>query len=97
MHAVPFDRTRRALLQRSVDVAGIALVTVTFGNATPAAAKAAKSEFHYQDRRHDGKSCGDCKFFSPDNPKGDVGTCSIVEGVVSREGWCQAFASKLLA
>ena len=97
MRPTPVDPARRALLLRSVDLVGLVALAAALGRSTPAAAKAAKSEFLYQEHRHNGKSCGDCKFFSPDGASGDRGTCSIVEGVISREGWCTAFAPRILA
>jgi hypothetical protein len=83
---------RRSFLVSSTEIAGLATLTAVAGRSAPAAAKAAKSDFMYQDHRHDGKSCGQCKFFSPDAPNRDIGSCSIVAGTISREGWCAAFA-----
>src|SRR5881409_2372302 len=91
------NRPRRAFLMRIAVVAGLAVVTTLVGRSTPTAAKATKSDFMYQDHRHDGKGCGQCRFFSPDGPSSDTGTCSIVEGVISRNGWCAAFAQRILA
>jgi hypothetical protein len=97
MRPVRLNQTRRALLLRSAKVAGLVALTAVVGSSTPAAAKAAKSDFMYQDHRRDKKSCGQCKFFSPDGPNSDIGSCSIVEGAISREGWCAAFVPKILA
>ena len=97
MHPCPLNPARRVLLVRSAKVAGLAAVTVMVGQSTPAAAKAAKSDFMYQDHQHDGKSCDQCKFYSPDGPNSKMGSCSIVAGAISREGWCAAFAPKVSA
>jgi hypothetical protein len=88
---------RRLLLKRSADLAALVALAVVVGNSPQAAAKAAKSEFMYQDHGHDGKTCGQCKFYSSGDPKQPLGTCSIVDGVISRDGWCAAFAPKILA
>jgi len=85
------NQARRALLQRSAEVAGLLAVIVVTGNSEPATAKAAKSEFMYQDHPHDGNRCGQCKFFSVAGPDSEVGSCSIVAGAISRQGWCAAF------
>src|SRR5262249_10876079 len=78
--------------RRVVVLAPVALALLfAIGRSTPAAAKAAKSDFMYQDHAHDGKSCSQCKFFSPDKQNPDVGSCSIVEGSISSKGWCMAF------
>jgi hypothetical protein len=97
MLSPPADPARRGFILRAVEIAGTAALTAAVGRSGPVAAKATKSELMYQDHRHEGKHCADCKFFSPDNANPGVGSCSIVEGVISREGWCTAFAPKALA
>ena len=88
---------RRLFLKRSVDVVAIVAIAVTVSDSPPVAAKAAKSEFRYQEYAHDGKTCSQCKFYSSDSPNHASGSCSIVDGPISREGWCTAFAPKVLA
>ena len=88
------DSGRRAAIVRGARLAGFVIAASTAGRSAPVAAKATKSEMQYQDQRHDGKGCGDCKFFTADSAKGDAGQCSIVEGSVRRDGWCTAFAAK---
>ena len=80
---------RRIVVGGARIVAIVAAATIT---GACLASKASKSEFMYQDHRHDGKGCGDCKFFSPTTSAGDMGQCSVVDGVVKRDGWCLAFA-----
>ena len=79
---------RRMLVHGAAVLAGSAMMLALGPSAM---AKAAKSAFLYQDRPHDGKKCADCKHFSPN---GAAGTCAIVEGTVSANGWCQAFTPK---
>ena len=97
MRPCPLNLARRTLLVKSAEAAGLVVLTTVAGRSMAAATKAAKSDFMYQDHRHDGKSCDQCRFFSPDGPNSDTGSCSIVAGAVSREGWCTAFAPKVLA
>ena len=94
MRARQLDPIRRALLVRSAKLAGLAALAAETGRSTPAAAKAAKGDFMYQDHQHDGKSCSECKFFSPDSQTPRIGSCSVVAGVISRDGWCAAFSPK---
>jgi High potential iron-sulfur protein len=89
MELKPIYISRRRMLARGAAV--LAGSAVTLGLGPSALAKAAKSAFLYQDRPHDGKRCADCKHFSPN---GAAGTCAIVEGTVSADGWCQAFTPK---
>lgn len=77
--------SRRALLQ-----AGLGAVAVTAGLATSARAqqKIAKNLVMYQDHPKDGQMCSICVNFVAPNQ------CKIVEGDVSPNGWCGAFAPK---
>jgi hypothetical protein len=86
------DPLRREIAAHVVRLVGIAFAVPVAVVSTCVAAKAAKSDFMYQEHRRAGKGCGDCKFFTPDRANGDVGSCSIVEGSVQRDGWCLAFA-----
>mgnify|MGYP003941414225 CR=1 FL=1 len=95
MHPTRFEATRRSFLARGADIVGLAvLIVTTMGESSRAIAKAGKGEFMYQDHPHDGKSCAQCKFFAPDNANASTGSCEIVDGTISREGWCMAFVAK---
>jgi hypothetical protein len=83
--------SRRQMLLRG---AAIFAGTAVLGVRQPALAKAAKSAFLYQDLPHEGQKCADCKHFSPGGSGGVTGTCAIVEGTVSANGWCQLFSPK---
>jgi hypothetical protein len=89
------DRSRRAAIARGARLAGIIFVAAVAVRSASVAAKAAKSELMYQEHPHDGKECGDCRFFRPDgSTNSEVGQCSLVEGPIRRDGWCTAFAVK---
>jgi len=95
MHPTRLEAPRRRFLARVVDIVGFAALTVvTVGVSSRAKAKAGKGEFMYQDHPHDGKSCAQCKYFAPDNASPGSGSCEIVDGTISREGWCMAFVAK---
>jgi hypothetical protein len=95
MHPTKRDASRRRFLARVVDSLGFAaLIVATAGVSSRAMAKAGKGEFMYQDHPHDGKSCAQCKYFAPDNGNPSIGSCEIVDGTISRAGWCMAFAGK---
>jgi High potential iron-sulfur protein len=96
MRNAQWNPARRIWLARGAGLAGCAGLLAMAGHATPAAAKAAKSDFMYQDHQRNGTSCGHCKFFLPNGPVTNVGSCVIVEGTISRAGWCAAFAAKPL-
>ena len=68
-------------------LAGISLVPEgSFG------AKAAKADYSYQDQPKDGKSCADCRLFSPSGS--GKGACALVDGDISSSGWCLAFSAR---
>ena len=88
---------RRLLLKRGASVATCVAAAAVVGASSLASAKAAKSEFRYQEHGRNGKTCGQCKFYSSDDSNQRLGTCSIIDGVISLDGWCEAFAPKVLA
>ena len=88
------NSSRRQALARGARLAAILVATAVSSRSASVAAKATKGELLYQEHRHDGKGCGDCKFFKPDSSNGDVGQCSLVEGTIRRDGWCTAFEAK---
>jgi hypothetical protein len=69
-----------------VPVAAGAVLTV---NAAPAEADDNKAQYKYQDTPGaGGAKCSQCSLFiSP-------GSCSLVTGAISPNGWCTAFSAK---
>ena len=93
MHETAVRTTRRMALARGIGLAGACLL-ITIGTHKPAAAKTSKTIFLYQDHPHDGKRCGDCKYFSADDGSATRGTCALVDGAIDRDGWCMAYVPK---
>ena len=83
---------RRIILKNAAVVAGLAAVPWVM---RPAAAqqKAAKQAMQYQEQPKNGQKCSDCLQFIP-GQKGANGTCKVVEGPISPNGWCAAFVKK---
>ena len=54
--------------------------------AAAAADKMTKARAEYQDTPNGIYSCGTCTLFEAPN------ACKVVEGEVSKDGWCKAFA-----
>jgi hypothetical protein len=44
------------------------------------------------DAPNEGKSCATCRLFTPS--ESGKGTCAVVEGSVSANGWCMAFSAR---
>jgi hypothetical protein len=88
---IEYDAARRRILKHAL--AGCSLGLLAGGAHRAAAQKSSKSALLYQDHPHDGRHCGECKYFAP-APDVDAGTCSVVEGPVDRNGWCMAFSAR---
>ncbi len=81
----PSCTTRRAWLHRAIFSFALGPGWIA---TLPARAreKMSKQEAEYQDSPKDIRMCGTCTLF--DAPK----SCKVVEGDVSPDGWCKAFA-----
>ena len=87
------DLSRRVIIIRAVGLLAAAAAPALAGSAH-AQAKLAKDAVKYQAKPKDGKDCDDCLQFVPGKNAKAMGTCKIVEGPISPNGWCIAFAQK---
>ncbi len=83
--------SRRTLLKGAVGVTGVALMSAL---TVRAQGKATKAAMQYQDKPKDGQKCSDCRFFIPGTSSTANGTCQVVEGSISPQGWCTAYSKK---
>jgi hypothetical protein len=74
---------RRACILAALAAVGLDLPAT--GRAR-AAEKMSKKEADYQDDPKDIRMCATCSLFEP--PR----ACKVVEGDISPDGWCKAFA-----
>jgi hypothetical protein len=79
-----WDKSRRKLL--GVAIAGASAGLLFRISQTQASEKMTPQQAEYRDTPNGIYSCGLCTLFEP--PK----SCKVVEGEVSRDGWCKAFA-----
>ncbi len=73
---------------------GAVVVLPALASALPASADASKSSqasMQYQPTPKDGKHCSQCNFFIPGSSATADGTCKIVDGTISPNGYCIAF------
>lgn len=83
---------RNDFLRSAILLPGLAALMTAAASAQ--GAKASKDSMHYQSTPRDGKQCAGCQFFIPSqDPKAD-GTCKIVDGAVSPNGYCMAYTAK---
>jgi hypothetical protein len=84
MSEQPLDRSRRTLMHMGASAIAAALL---FRMSHAAASdKMTRQQAQYQDTPNGIYSCGLCTLFEPPN------ACKVVEGEVSKDGWCKAFA-----
>jgi hypothetical protein len=74
--------SRRAAIGLILQATSGALLT----RKAQAADKMTRAQAEYQDAPNGLYSCGMCSLFEAPN------ACKVVEGEVSKEGWCKAFA-----
>jgi hypothetical protein len=58
------------------------------------AGTASKEAFHYQDHPNEGLRCANCTAYVAPPAGQAMGTCNVVAGPVSPNGWCMAFTAK---
>jgi hypothetical protein len=58
------------------------------------AAKSAKAAVKYQDHPKGAQKCSGCRYFIKGKTATANGTCQIVSGSISPNGWCVAWAKK---
>ena len=80
--------SRRVALQRLATAAGSVTVLGAGANWAAAQAKISKSKVDYQEQPKGNERCDNCINFEA--PSG----CKVVEGEVSSQGWCRAYAPK---
>jgi hypothetical protein len=76
-------RSRRGIIQT---IATAIAATPLFTIAARASDKMTRTQAEYRDTPNGIYSCGLCSLFEAPNG------CKVVEGEVSKDGWCKAFA-----
>jgi len=85
--------SRRIMLKSAAIVAGLAAVPWV-ARPAGAQAKATKQAMQYQEQPKNDQKCADCLQFIPGAEQGANGTCKVVEGPISPNGWCAAYVKK---
>ena len=63
-------------------------------SGAPAAAKGSQAQFKYQNKPNGSAKCSGCTFYIPGKSASANGTCKIVDGSISPNGWCVAYSAK---
>ena len=80
------NATRRSVLRGAALLAGAALAGSLASSKEALAQKASQQAMQYQDKPSGDKRCSNCVNFIPS------ASCSIVEGSISPNGYCMAWA-----
>jgi len=80
--------SRRSVLRGAALLAGAALTASIVPSKEALAQKASQEAMKYQDKPNGDKRCSNCLNFIPSS------SCAIVEGTVSPNGYCMAWAKK---
>ncbi|HEV3091900.1 MAG TPA: high-potential iron-sulfur protein [Candidatus Cybelea sp.] len=86
------NQTRRNFLSGIIVLP--ALAGLALAQTTTAQAKGSKTQFKYQGTPSNGKKCSQCTQYVAGSSAKANGTCKIVDGSISPNGWCIAFAPK---
>ncbi len=71
-----------------------ALAGACVARASADSSKASKAAMHYQPTPNGGMQCSGCRFFTPGTDAKADGSCQIVDGPISPNGYCIAYAAK---
>ncbi|HVC48732.1 MAG TPA: high-potential iron-sulfur protein [Burkholderiales bacterium] len=86
--------SRRSFLKGAMFLAaGTAIPLAAFSRNALADAKVSKAAMHYQDTPNGSAHCSTCIQYIPGSGGGN-GTCKVVAGSISPNGWCLAYAPK---
>ena len=84
--------TRRAFVGKAVVLP--ALAGLLLAETASADAKGSQAQFKYQTKPNNGHKCSQCALFIPGSSATANGTCKVVAGTISPNGWCTAWSKK---
>jgi High potential iron-sulfur protein len=84
--------TRRSFVAGAVMLP--ALAGLLLAETTTAQAKASQAQLKYQSTPKNDQKCSGCRFFVAGKTSSADGTCQIVEGSISPNGWCTGWVKK---
>jgi len=87
--------SRRDVIKRGALVlAGVSIAGYVLRPRPAAAAKASQAVAMYQPKPHGQQECDRCVHFIPGQTPTASGTCQVVDGSISPNGWCVLFGPK---
>lgn len=86
--------SRREMLKGVVVFMGAAALGAAITPGTALAGGMSKASAKYQDHPNGKAHCSNCTFFTAGASPTAMGTCAVVSGNVSPDGWCMLYAAK---
>ncbi len=86
------DPTRKELLARLLPLPALA-VALTVGMTAVARADS-RTQLKYQSKPKNGQKCSGCALFTSGKSATANGTCAVITGPISPNGWCTAYSPK---
>lgn len=83
--------TRRTFLGGAIVLPAFAALAAA---ARADSSKASQSAMHYQSSPNGDMRCSGCRFFIAASDASANGTCQIVDGSISPNGYCMGYAAK---
>jgi hypothetical protein len=87
------DRQTRGEFVRGIVILP-ALAGLLVAGTTVAEAKGSQAQFKYQTKPNGTAKCSNCTLFIPGKTATADGTCKVVDGTISPNGWCIAYSKK---
>jgi hypothetical protein len=88
------EEGRRRLLRQAAALPVLVALPLLGRSGAARAGTGSRQDFHYQDQPNEGKHCANCVAFTGPPAGQAFGTCSIVAGPISPNGWCMAFTAR---
>ena len=92
MTKAPQSLTRRKFFGSAIILP--ALAGFLSAGARAQGSKTSQASMRYQTSPNGSMQCSGCKFFIPGQDAKSNGTCQIVDGSISPNGYCMAYTSK---
>ncbi len=86
--------SRKSVLINLLTLPLTATAVIASAGAASADAKSPQSAVQYQDKPKGSAKCSGCKFFKPGKDATAKGSCSVVAGDISPDGWCVVYSAK---
>ena len=86
--------SRKEALKQLVVLPALAGLAVAGTSTIAEASKSSKSAVKYQSTPKGNAKCSGCSLFIPGKTATANGTCKVVEGSISPNGWCVAYTPK---